>query len=184
MNRRQFIQRVTAALAAAGFVHSLPSGLEASLPKVIPPGFKLSTGIESAFRIAMPDGTVFSFSGVVTANAPVHSVDGLEEVSLQIQLTGPTTISVETVDGSVCAISTETVRATGTELVRIDPDGAESAPIQIVSIGSGHSALSGLCFRRRGSPRLSYHQQISDDEIPGMRRMGSITITGNFQSED
>jgi hypothetical protein len=81
MNRRLFIQSLTASLVAMG-LPAPPPALEQWLPEQVT-GSLLIPSEPQLFRICFPDGTVFSYQGIITA-----CVSDDENVSISVRPIG------------------------------------------------------------------------------------------------
>lgn len=177
MNRRDFLKRLSVALAAANLPDISPAFGETFPEEILPnTTFPLEPG-SSEYRIVFPDGTVFRFQGIIVARTQEVSVDNLLEVTLEIQPTGVpelTTLKDEAMaqeqepDPSV---PEQPVPTGGTVLHTVSPDGSLSNPVEIKDIE--------MLSMAQEIQTTSHHGR-DEEYVVGIRRAGTFTIRGNF----
>ena len=154
MNRREFLKRFTAAALLAGL--DVPQDLEQLLPMDLP---KLTPilipGMEHDYRITFPDGTLWSFRGVVQA---IINTD--DEVHMEIQPLGAPKSHPHS----------STPTQSRTRLRVQQPEGSWGEPIEIEELAMPMTSILLDATTHHGEPTL----------IQGIKKFGPLTITGKL----
>ena len=172
MNRRTFLTRLFQAGAALGLAKHLPVPdsftTVAELRDIAPPSLTDPFGMGlNKFLVTFHDGTQFSFDGYVRKQL-TNTVDGLTEMNVEVQPTGEFKIEEKPV---IRPRGTRARKARGTTM-RVTNEQGEKDVFELKEITAPSMQHSIEVFSEATDEPLT---------IPGIRRMGPIVFTCDFQ---